>query len=86
LIWGDPFDDRFLACFWLLCLAVQVPTVFSGSLSKGIACPVARQTLIVVLETLQSIMWGLKVLVRDQHNVDLHPRLKLCDFCALFVQ
>jgi hypothetical protein len=31
-------------------------------------------------------VWGLEVLVRDQHNVDLHPGLNLCDFGALFVQ
>ena len=31
-------------------------------------------------------MWCLKVLVRDQNNVDLDARLQLCDFCTLLIQ
>ena len=39
-----------------------------------------------MFEALESIVRSLKVLVRNQHNVDLDPRLEFRDFGTLLIQ
>ena len=86
LIWRDAFDDGFLAGLGLFGFAVEVPAVFGWAFGHGVTGAIVRQSFIVMLESLETVMWGLKMLVRNQDDVDLDPSFELGDFSAFLVQ
>ena len=86
LVWGDALDDRFLAGLGLFGFAVEVPAVFGRALCHRVTGAIVRQSFIVMLEPLKTVVWSLKMLVRDQDDVDLDPSLELGDLGALLVQ
>ncbi|NBS98553.1 MAG: hypothetical protein EBT08_20780, partial [Betaproteobacteria bacterium] len=86
LVWGDALDDGFLAGLGLFGFTVEVPAVFGRAFCHGVTGAVVRQPFIVMLEPLKTVMWSLKMLVRNQDDIDLNPSFELGDFGAFLVQ
>jgi hypothetical protein len=86
LVRSDGLDHGFLARLRFFLLALAVGHVGFGLLGQGVAGLRIFQAWIVVLDTLQLVVWGFQVLVRHQDDGDAVAGLDFQHFAALFIQ
>ena len=86
LVWRDALDDGFLTRLGFFLLALAVADVGLGFLGHCVAGLDFFEAGIVVLDALELVVRGFKVLVRDHDDRDPMTGFDFQDFAALFIE